>query len=154
MSDSEAKMDSVDSEVTNEFTQAAESLEATKVNDVEQHVESDDGDDGEKDTEKHSKKGSPPKNLEGHDTEKSERLTRLPIARIRTLVKADQDIALATQESIFLITKCTELFIEYLAKETHKKTLASKRKTMQKADLDSVIDVMDEFSFLEGILDT
>jgi DNA polymerase epsilon subunit 4 len=108
----------------------------------------------EKEPEKSSKKSSPGKNSEGHESEKSERLTRLPIARIRTLVKADQDISLATQGSIFLITKCTELFIEYLAKETHKKTVASKRKTMQKADLDSVIDVMDEFSFLEGILDT
>ncbi|CAK8685532.1 unnamed protein product [Clavelina lepadiformis] len=41
------------------------------------------------------------------ETEKCERLTRLPIARIRTLVKADDDVSIASQESIFLITKAT-----------------------------------------------
>jgi len=153
MSDTEEKMESAGSVGTNDNT-VSESLDPSiKLN--ENQIESDDGESIDKESDKQlSKKGSPPKSTDSHDPEKSERLTRLPIARIRTLVKADQDIALATQESIFLITKCTELFIEYLAKETHKKTLASKRKTMQKADLDSVIDVMDEFSFLEGILDT
>jgi len=37
--------------------------------------------------------------------EKSEKLTKLPLARIRTLIKADQDVAIASQESVFLIAK-------------------------------------------------
>lgn len=41
------------------------------------------------------------------EAEKSEKLTRLPIARIRTLIKADQDVTIASQESVFLIAKAT-----------------------------------------------
>ena len=87
------------------------------------------------------------------ENEKSERLTRLPIARIRTLIKADQDVTIASQESVFLIAKATELFIETLAKEMHRVTQGQKRKTVHKKDMDSVIEMLDEYAFLEGALD-
>ena len=91
--------------------------------------------------------------VETAENEKSERLTRLPMARIRTLIKADQDVSIASLESVFLITKATELFIETLAKEMHKVTQGQKRKTVYKKDMDSVIEVLDEYSFLEGALE-
>ena len=91
--------------------------------------------------------------VEQAETEKNERLTRLPLARIRTLVKADQDVTIASQESVFLITKATELFIETVAKEMHRVTLQQKRKTIYRRDIDAVIEAMDEYAFLEGVLD-
>lgn len=39
--------------------------------------------------------------------EKSERLCKLPISRVRTIIKADQDVSIASQESVFLISKAT-----------------------------------------------
>ena len=91
--------------------------------------------------------------VEQNENEKSERLTRLPLARIKTLIKADQDVTIASLESVFLITKATELFIETIAKEMHRITQGQKRKTIYRKDMDAVIEMMDEYAFLEGVLD-
>jgi len=90
---------------------------------------------------------------EQFESEKNERLTKLPLARIRTLVKADQAITIASQESVFLIAKATELFIEAVAIEMHRVTQGQKRKTIYRKDLDAVVETMDEYAFLEGALD-
>ncbi|XP_039270293.1 DNA polymerase epsilon subunit 4-like [Styela clava] len=87
------------------------------------------------------------------DGEKSEKLCRLPIARIKTLIKADQDVNIASQESVFLIAKATELFIEQLSRDVYRVTQGNKRKTIQKKDLDMVLEINDELAFLEGTLD-
>uniref|UniRef100_H2ZN87 Transcription factor CBF/NF-Y/archaeal histone domain-containing protein n=1 Tax=Ciona savignyi TaxID=51511 RepID=H2ZN87_CIOSA len=88
-----------------------------------------------------------------NETEKSERATKLPLARIRTLIKADPHVTIASQESVFLIAKSTELFIDSLAKNMYKITQQQKRKTMYKKDLETVIEILDEFAFLEGTTD-
>ena len=93
------------------------------------------------------------KTNEQFESEKSERLTQLPLARIRTLIKADQDVTIASQESVFLIAKATELFVETVAKEMHRVTHGQKRKTIYRKDMDAVIETMDEYAFLEGALD-
>lgn len=85
--------------------------------------------------------------------EKSEKLNKLPLARIKTLVKADPDVSIASQESVFLISKATELFIEYLTKDVYRITQSSKRKTIQRKDLDVIIETNEELAFLEGTLD-
>ena len=40
----------------------------------------------------------------------------LPLARVRTIMKSSPDVENIGQESLFLITKATELFIMYLTK--------------------------------------
>ena len=40
------------------------------------------------------------------------KLTKLPIGRIRTIIKTDPDINLINQEAIFLVTKATVSFIK------------------------------------------
>ena len=39
--------------------------------------------------------------------EKTEKLVQLPIARIRNIMKMDQEVHIASQEAVFLITKAT-----------------------------------------------
>ncbi|XP_011495886.1 PREDICTED: DNA polymerase epsilon subunit 4 [Ceratosolen solmsi marchali] len=85
------------------------------------------------------------------DEEPKIKLTKLPIGRIRTIVKTDPDINFINQEAIFLITKATELFIDSLAKESYKYTYQSKKKTLQKHDVQSAIDNVDALMFLDGI---
>lgn len=46
-----------------------------------------------------------------------------------------------------------ELFLKNLAKETYTYTAKAKRKTVQKRDLDAVIETIDALCFLEGALD-
>merc|ERR1719310_1968840 len=40
----------------------------------------------------------------------------LPLARVKTIMKSSPDVENIGQESLFLITKATELFIMYLTK--------------------------------------
>ncbi|MBN3290031.1 DPOE4 polymerase, partial [Polypterus senegalus] len=68
-------------------------------------------------------------------------------------MKADPDVALASQESVFVIAKATELFVETIAKDAFVYAQQGKRKTLQRKDLDSAIEAIDEFAFLEGTLD-
>uniref|UniRef100_G3S6U3 DNA polymerase epsilon subunit 4 n=1 Tax=Gorilla gorilla gorilla TaxID=9595 RepID=G3S6U3_GORGO len=74
------------------------------------------------------------------------RLSRLPLARVKALVKADPDVTLAGQEAIFIL----ELFVETIAKDAYCCAQQGKRKTLQRRDLDNAIEAVDEFAFLEG----
>ncbi|KAG1928534.1 DNA polymerase epsilon subunit 4 isoform X2 [Pimephales promelas] len=78
------------------------------------------------------------------------RLAKLPLSRIKTLMKADPDVSLASQESVFIIAKATELFVEMIAKDALVYAQQGKRKTLQRKDLDNAIEAIDEFAFLEG----
>ncbi|XP_069703283.1 DNA polymerase epsilon subunit 4-like [Periplaneta americana] len=89
-----------------------------------------------------------------HEEEKSEKLLRLPLSRVKHIMKMDPDVHLASQEAVFLIAKSTELFIESLAKEAYMHTSQGKRRTLQKKDIDSAIESADCLAFLEGVLDS
>ncbi|CAM4680545.1 unnamed protein product [Lepidochelys olivacea] len=78
------------------------------------------------------------------------RLARLPLARVKALVKADPDVSLASQEAVFVLARATELFVETIAKDAYVYAQQGKRKTLQRKDLDNAIEVIDEFAFLEG----
>ncbi|XP_068775616.1 DNA polymerase epsilon subunit 4 [Struthio camelus] len=81
------------------------------------------------------------------------RLARLPLARVKALVKADPDVSLASQEAVFILARATELFVETIAKDAYVYAQQGKRKTLQRKDLDNAIEAIDEFAFLEGTLD-
>ncbi|XP_028413425.1 DNA polymerase epsilon subunit 4-like [Dendronephthya gigantea] len=79
--------------------------------------------------------------------------TKFPQTRVRNMMKMDGDLHLASQESVFLVCKAVELFVEHLAKEAYERTAQGKRKTIQKKDLDSCVDENDELAFLQGVLE-
>ncbi|KXJ19540.1 DNA polymerase epsilon subunit 4 [Exaiptasia diaphana] len=87
------------------------------------------------------------------DDDRVAKLTHFPQTRVRNMMKLDPDLHLANKESVFLLTRATELFVEYFAKEAYKKTVIGKRKTIQKKDLDATVDEKDEIAFLEGVLE-
>ncbi|XP_005989930.1 DNA polymerase epsilon subunit 4 [Latimeria chalumnae] len=82
-----------------------------------------------------------------------QRLAKLPLSRVKALIKADPDVTLASQESVFILAKAAELFVETIAKDAYIYAQQGKRKTLQRKDLDNAIDAIDEFAFLEGTLD-
>jgi hypothetical protein len=45
-----------------------------------------------------------------HEEDKSERVLRLPLARVKHIMKIDPDVHFASQEAVFLITKSTVIF--------------------------------------------
>uniref|UniRef100_UPI00398EDEF1 DNA polymerase epsilon subunit 4 n=1 Tax=Pristiophorus japonicus TaxID=55135 RepID=UPI00398EDEF1 len=81
------------------------------------------------------------------------KLLRLPLSRIKALMKADPEVSLASQEAVFAIGKAAELFVEVIAKDAYIYALQGKRKTIQRKDLDNAVDAADEFAFLEGTLE-
>ncbi|ELU05071.1 hypothetical protein CAPTEDRAFT_218640 [Capitella teleta] len=87
------------------------------------------------------------------DSEKSERVVKFPITRIKTIIKTDPDVTMASQDAVVLIGKATELFIQTLSKEAFSYTMQAKRKTVLKRDVDLTIDHIDALAFLEGCLD-
>ncbi|XP_072213581.1 DNA polymerase epsilon subunit 4 [Excalfactoria chinensis] len=78
---------------------------------------------------------------------------RLPLSRVKALVKADPDVSLASQEAVFVLARAAELFVESIAKDAFVFAQQGKRKTLQRKDLDNAIEAVDEFAFLEGTLD-
>ncbi|XP_028162371.1 DNA polymerase epsilon subunit 4 [Ostrinia furnacalis] len=81
------------------------------------------------------------------------RTTRLPMARIKNIMKMDPDVSVISGDAVFLVTKATELFLETIAKETYAYTIANKRKTISKKDLDLIVNKVDCLCFLEGAMD-
>ncbi|XP_015155276.2 DNA polymerase epsilon subunit 4 isoform X2 [Gallus gallus] len=78
------------------------------------------------------------------------RAARLPLSRVKALVKADPDVSLASQEAVFVLARAAELFVETIAKDAFVYAQQGKRKTLQRKDLDNAIEAVDEFAFLEG----
>lgn len=76
----------------------------------------------------------------------------LPSARVKQIMKTDQEVSLITGECTFLVAKATELFIESLAREAFLHTAQSKKKTVQKRDVDAAIENVDALMFLEGMM--
>ncbi|XP_059052525.1 DNA polymerase epsilon subunit 4 [Achroia grisella] len=81
------------------------------------------------------------------------RSTRLPMARIKNIMKMDPDVSVVSGDAVFLVTKATELFLETIAKETYSYTASNKRKLISKKDLDLIINKVDCLCFLEGAMD-
>lgn len=67
-------------------------------------------------------------------------------------MKADPDVTLITAECTLLVAKATELFIESLAREAFLHTAQSKKKTVQKRDVDAAIENVESLMFLEGMM--
>lgn len=78
-------------------------------------------------------------------------LCQLPIARIKRIMKFDPEVGLVNQEATLLVAKATELFIRAFSRQVGKYTLQCKRKTLQKKDIDEVIERVTDFEFLEGV---
>lgn len=82
-----------------------------------------------------------------------ERLCQLPLSRIKGIMKLDPELSLISSDSVFVMTKATELFIKSLARESFVFAEQGKKRTVQKKDLDAAINAVDALMFLEGALD-
>ncbi|RZC36224.1 DNA polymerase epsilon subunit 4 [Asbolus verrucosus] len=81
------------------------------------------------------------------------KLIKLPLTRIKHIMKMDPDCSLISQDALFLVTKSAEMFLEHLAKESVKFMGMGKRKTVQKRDVDAAIDNVPSLCFLDGALE-
>jgi len=73
----------------------------------------------------------------------------LPLARVKTIMKSSPDVENIGQESLFLITKATELFIMYLTKLSQRH---GNDQEVEYSDLAAVVQRKDSMEFLHDIV--
>ena len=95
---------------------------------------------------------APGTDQQGTDANKHKHV-QLPLTRVRMMIRSDPDVTIVGQEALMVITKATEMFIAYVARECYTQTIQAKRKTIQKKDFDTCIPLRDELAFLEGTND-
>ncbi|EPS40181.1 hypothetical protein H072_5967 [Dactylellina haptotyla CBS 200.50] len=80
--------------------------------------------------------------------------TYLPLARVRKIIKLDDDIDACTPAAAFLISIAAEEFIWHLADAAHKMTKVEKkpRKNIQYKDLANAVARMDNLEFLSDVI--
>lgn len=75
-------------------------------------------------------------------TVSQDRITQLPIAKIKHIIKLDPEVKLVNAEAVFLITKATEYFIKSLSKESFGFAAQNKKKTITKSHVDSALTML------------
>uniref|UniRef100_A0A182PZ79 Chromatin accessibility complex protein 1 n=1 Tax=Anopheles epiroticus TaxID=199890 RepID=A0A182PZ79_9DIPT len=78
----------------------------------------------------------------------NDRLTQLPMARIRTVMKTSPDMGNINPEALFLMCRAAEKFIEYMAKGAHRQG----KKSLEYKDLAMYVENDDKLEFLSQIL--
>lgn len=73
---------------------------------------------------------------------KTNRITELPISKIKHIIKLDEEVKLVNGEAAFLVTKATELFIKNLSLEAYNFALQNKKKTITKNYVDSALNLL------------
>ncbi|KAF3912329.1 hypothetical protein AA313_de0205616 [Arthrobotrys entomopaga] len=78
----------------------------------------------------------------------------LPLARVRKIIKLDDDIDACSPAAAFLISIATEEFIYHLADAAHKMTKVEKkpRKNIQYKDLANAVARIDNLEFLSDVI--
>ena len=88
------------------------------------------------------------KDEKNHKKEKNS-LMRFPLAKIKNIIKLDDDIKLCQKNAYFVIGKLTELFLQELAKNSYLVCKNQKRKTINIEDINTAIRQNDKYSFID-----
>ncbi|KAL8612716.1 hypothetical protein ACOMHN_025367 [Nucella lapillus] len=83
-------------------------------------------------------------------SEQNDRFVRLPLTRIKHIIKMDPEVTLASHEAVITIAKAAEFFISTLVRDASYKTIQRKRRVVLRKDLEYAMDSRDCYSFLEG----
>ncbi|KAI9636926.1 histone-fold-containing protein, partial [Dioszegia hungarica] len=76
----------------------------------------------------------------------------LPLARIKKVMKSDEEVKMISAEAPILFSKACELFISELTCRAWLIAESNKRRTLQKSDVAAAIALSDMFDFLIDIL--
>lgn len=68
-------------------------------------------------------------------------------------MKLENSAGIVSLDAAVAVAKATELFIESLAKQSYNEMVTSKKKTVQKKDVEKVIQGTDALLFLEDCMD-
>lgn len=72
-----------------------------------------------------------------------------PQATIKKIMKKDKDVSNMSKEALFLMTKCTDLFVEFLGEASIRQAYGQKRKSVRMEDINAAIRATSSARFLE-----
>jgi chromatin accessibility complex protein 1 len=78
------------------------------------------------------------------------RPNELSLSRVKTIMKSSPDAENVSQESVYLITKATELFIKYMVEEAYKEN--SNTKSLEYKHVSELVQTREELAFLREIV--
>ena len=78
----------------------------------------------------------------------------LPLARVKKIMKSDEDVRMISAEAPALFGKACELFIIELTHRSWIYTEEGKRRTLQRSDIGTCIERTDIYDFLQDIVPT
>ncbi|ODQ52169.1 histone-fold-containing protein, partial [Saitoella complicata NRRL Y-17804] len=78
--------------------------------------------------------------------------TLLPLARIKKIIKVDDEITQCSAPATFLISVATEMFIQHLAAAGHAQSRLDGAKTLRYKDLANAVARRDDLEFLCDII--
>ncbi|KAI0511940.1 hypothetical protein KFK09_012574 [Dendrobium nobile] len=78
----------------------------------------------------------------------------LPLARIKKIMKADEDVKMIAAEAPVVFARACEMFILQLTQKGWTHAVKNKRRTLQKNDIAAAIGQTDIFDFLVDIIPT
>ncbi|CAG8545282.1 12614_t:CDS:2 [Ambispora leptoticha] len=76
----------------------------------------------------------------------------LPLARIKKVMKSDQDVKMISAEAPILFSKACEIFISEITMRAWIHAEENKRRTLQRSDVASAVGRSDQFDFLIDIV--
>jgi len=80
------------------------------------------------------------------------KVQQLPLARIKKIMKSDEDVKMISAEAPVLFAKACEMFIQELTIRSWAQTEDAKRRTLQRSDVSGAIQKTDIFDFLIDIV--
>uniref|UniRef100_A0A8C7XBV1 Nuclear transcription factor Y subunit gamma n=1 Tax=Oryzias sinensis TaxID=183150 RepID=A0A8C7XBV1_9TELE len=87
-----------------------------------------------------------------HFFQKDFRVQELPLARIKKIMKLDEDVKMISAEAPVLFAKAAQIFITELTLRAWIHTEDNKRRTLQRNDIAMAITKFDQFDFLIDIV--
>ena len=76
-----------------------------------------------------------------------------PLTRVKTIMRTYPDTSLVQSDAVFVVGEAARMFLKRFSQDSHKVTAASKRKILNRADVDICLNRYQEYSFLEEQLD-
>ena len=77
---------------------------------------------------------------------------QLPLARVKKIMKTDEDVKMISSETPVLFAKACEMFILEITRRSWVYTEENKRRTLQKSDISDAIMNTAIFDFLEDVV--
>ena len=89
-------------------------------------------------------------NIQEGNENKKERtsLIRYPLAKIKNIMKLDNDIKLCQKDAYIVLGKLTEMFLQELARDAYAVCKSCKRKTINLEDINSAIKMEPKMGFI------